>query len=98
MLAKDQRDVRVANEADLVLEEREVVFGLWAREQILPDRLARAAVSNQEALVHLAHWRQRVENLTVGGVKLLPVPDIGDTSVGVEIGQVNFAEAGQVVV
>lgn len=77
---------------------REVVFSLRAREQVLPDRFARAAVRQQKAIIDLVLRRQLVEQRAIGIVELLAVPDICGAGIGVEIAKIDLAKAGQIVI
>jgi septum formation inhibitor-activating ATPase MinD len=82
----------------LLGEILEVGCGLFRREQVLPDRLARAAMGKGVARVDGMLGVEAFQPGTVFRQELLTIPEVCLAGIGVEIVQVNLPEAGEVMV
>ncbi len=90
-MLKNQWYMAVSNQAEPGLKIVEADLGAVCGKQVLPDRLARAAMSQRE-VTFFEGKRQTVKVIHFLGAELLTVPATGSSSLGIEIIQVDLAQ------
>jgi len=96
-MSEDQGHVRVTYQTICRLEEVEILAGDAGGGTVLPDWLARAAVYQRE-VVFLDNRRQVLKVADVLGEQLPGGPAAGGGGIGVEVGEVEFADGSPVVI